>query len=91
MEFEEKNRVNFTSMRQNFTKRISFEGQSVQAVILPEHRKDGMYYEVNIKDYERFFVKWSSLDRYDIVADDISIPYELVLAISDAIEEKYGH
>ncbi|WP_276132663.1 hypothetical protein [Polluticoccus soli] len=75
-------------MKQNFTKRISFEGKIVLAVIIPEHRQDGMYYEVNVKNYPRFYVTMSSLGRYDIVSEPgLKIPYELILAVSDAIEE----
>lgn len=59
-------------------------------VIVPEHRKDGMYYEVNIPGFDRFFMSWSPLGRFDIVPQEgLSLPYELVLAVSDAIEERY--
>ena len=76
-------------MRQNFTKRISFDGKIVLAVIIPEHRKDGIYYEVNVKSYPRFYMTKSPLGRYDIVPEaGITIPYNLILAVSDAIEEK---
>lgn len=75
-------------MRQNFTKRISFNGQPVLVVVLPEHRKDGMYYEININGFPRFYMTWSAIDRYDIVPEPgVKIPYELVLAVSDIIEE----
>lgn len=56
---------------------------------MPELRKDGMYYEVNIKGYPRFFMAWSALGRYDVVnADGLKLPYQLVLAVSDAMEKK---
>lgn len=59
------------------------------AVIIPQLRKDGMYYEVNIKGYPRFYMAWSPLGRYDIVnEEDSNLPYQLVLAVSDVIEKK---
>ena len=59
------------------------------AVIVPELRKDGMYYEVNIQGYPRFFMSWSPLGRYDAQEQEhLKLPYELVLAVSDIIEEK---
>lgn len=74
-------------MAQNFTMRIPFEGDMVLAVIIPQHRKDGMYYEVNIKGHPRFYMSWTALERYDILHDEETrIPYELVLSVSDAIE-----
>ena len=59
------------------------------AVIISQLRKDGMYYEVNIKGYPRFYMAWSPLGRYDIVnEEDSTLPYQLVLAVSDVIEKK---
>lgn len=79
-------------MRRNFTARVTFEGKIIAAAILPEHRKDGMYYEVNIPGFDRFFMHWSALDRYDLSPDNhATIPYELVMAVSDAIEEQVKH
>ena len=76
-------------MRQNFKASIRVNGCSTQAIIVPEHRKDGMYYEVNIPDVERFYMSWSAMDRYDIVPQEgLSLSDDLVLAVSDAIEEK---
>ena len=76
-------------MPASFSKRISFDGKNVLAVIVPELRKDGMYYEINIKGYPRFYMTWSPLDRYDVVsAEDQKLPYDLILAVSDAIEQK---
>jgi hypothetical protein len=58
------------------------------AVIIPQHRKNGMYYEVNIKGYPRFYMTWTAMERYDVDnADEVSIPYELALTVSDAIEK----
>lgn len=74
-------------MAGNFTQRVAYNGTSVLAVIVPQLRKDGMYYEVNIAGFPRFFMKWSALERYDVTGDESkSIPYELQLAVSDAIE-----
>lgn len=59
------------------------------AVIVPELRKDGMYYEVNIKGYPRFKMTWSALGRFDITGEGASaIPYSMVLTVSDIIEEE---
>lgn len=75
-------------MRKNIQKRVRYNGQTVLAVIIPEHRQDGMYYEVNIKGFPRFHMTWSPIGRYDIKASaGAHIPYELLLAVSDAIEE----
>jgi len=57
------------------------------AVVIPQLRKDGMYYEINIKGYPRFYMAWSALGRYDIVGEDKTLPYQLVLAVSDLIEK----
>jgi hypothetical protein len=75
-------------MRQNFNQRITVDGSAILAVIIPEHRKDGMYYEINIKGYPRFYMRWSTSDRFDVVPGDYFVPYELALAVSDAIEEQ---
>lgn len=83
--------VSLQSMRQNFRARVSFDGQSVTATILPEHRKDGIYYEVNIPNYPRFYMHRSPADRYDITDDTLNIPDALLLAVSDVIEEKTTH
>ncbi len=75
-------------MAGNFTKRLQFDGKAILAVVIPQHRQDGMYYEVNIKGYPRFYMNWSVMDRYDIVPEEgITIPYNLILAVSDAIEK----
>lgn len=74
-------------MAGNFTQRVAYNGTSVLAVIVPQLRKDGMYYEVNIAGFPRFYMTWSALERYDVTGDETqSIPYELQLAVSDAIE-----
>ncbi len=73
-------------MARNFTKQVFFDGKTAVAAIIPELRKDGTYYEVNIKGYPRFFMKWSQLGRYDLVGKT-KLPYALILAVSDVIEE----
>ncbi len=78
-------------MPQNFTTTIPYDGRILSAVILPALRKNGMHYEVNISGYPRFFMKWSELDRFDIIPGDApNIPDGLVLAVSDAIEHEAG-
>ncbi len=58
------------------------------AVVIPQLRKDGMYYEVNIKGYPRFYMAWSPLGRFDVTGEESSLlPYQLVLAVSDMIEK----
>lgn len=79
----------FTLMSRNFTKQIFFDGKTAVAAIIPEVRKDGTYFEVNIKGYPRFFMKWSQLGRYDIAGSGkLKLPYSLILAVSDVIEEE---
>ncbi len=74
-------------MAGNFTQRVTYNGNAVLAVIVPQLRKDGMYYEVNIAGFPRFFMKWSALERFDVTGDEAkAIPYELQLSVSDAIE-----
>jgi hypothetical protein len=76
-------------MKQNFTARIRYDGRTVPATIIPQHRKDGMYYEINIPGFERFYMRWSVMDRFEVVADSsLSLPDSLVLAVSDTIEEQ---
>jgi hypothetical protein len=75
-------------MANNFSRHFNYEGKNLLAVIIPQLRKNGMHYEVNIKGYPRFYMLWSPLGRYDIVKQEgINLPYNLVLAISDIIEE----
>ena len=54
-------------MKQNFKKRVSYDGKTAQIIVIPEHRKDGMYYEINIQGIERFYMKWSVTDRFEVV------------------------
>ncbi|OSZ82803.1 hypothetical protein CAP35_05940 [Chitinophagaceae bacterium IBVUCB1] len=78
-------------MAVNFTSRIIYKGTGLLAVIVPQHRKNGLFYEVNIAGYPRFYMTKTVLDRFDITGDEKSfVPYELVLAVSDAIEV-YNH
>ena len=75
-------------MRKNFSVQVDFDGRRVLVVILSQVRPDGRYFEVNIKGYPRFYMAWSALGRYDIVPQEgLELPYNLVLALSDAIEE----
>jgi hypothetical protein len=75
-------------MPESCSRHIVYNKRSLLAVIIPQARKDGVHYEVNIKSYPRFYMAWSVLGRYDIAGDDPpAIPYELVLAVSDAIEK----
>jgi hypothetical protein len=74
-------------MPESFSRHLIFEKKTLLAVIIPQAREDGMYYEVNIQGYPRFYMKWSALDRYDIAGkDQPAVPYQLLLAVSDAIE-----
>lgn len=76
-------------MAQNFTTTIHYDGKTAQVVILPDLRKNGMHYEVNIGGYPRFFMKWTELDRYDVVnGRGLNLPSSLILAVSDAIEQR---
>ena len=75
-------------MANSFSKRIRYDGKDVVAVFVPELRKDGMYYEVNIRGFQRFFMSWSPLGRYDVILQKgLNLPYNLVLELSDAIEK----
>ena len=72
----------------NFSSTITVEGKNVLVTVVPELRKDGMYYETNIKGYPRFYMSWSPLGRYDISGNEqTNIPYEVILAVSDIIEK----
>ncbi len=72
-------------MANSFSAPVMYNKRSLLAVIVPQLRKDGMYYEVNISGFPRFFMAWSQLGRYDIIKDQPKIPYELVLAVSDVL------
>jgi len=76
---------------ESFKKQVIFHKKPVLAVIVPQLRKDGMHYEINIRGYPRFYMAWSPLGRYDVVSEEgIKLPYELVLAVSDAIEKRHA-
>ncbi|MCF8450349.1 MAG: hypothetical protein K9G49_10815 [Taibaiella sp.] len=76
-------------MADSFSRQVNFEKRTLLAVIIPQLRKDGMYYEVNMKGYPRFYMRWCALDRYDIAGTDPPvIPYGLLLAVSDVIEKR---
>lgn len=75
------------AMPDSFSQQVIFNKKPLLAVIVPQLRKDGMYYEVNIKGYPRFYMSWSALDRFDLAeGQEVDIPYQLVLAVSDVIE-----
>ncbi len=76
-------------MSNSFSKTVIFEKKPLLATIIPQLRKDGMYYEVNIKGYPRFYMLWSPLGRYDVAeGDDNGLPYQLILEVSDVIEQR---
>lgn len=78
-------------MSNSFSQQIIFDKKPLLATIVPQLRKDGMYFEVNIKGYPRFFMSWSALGRYDVAeGEDAQLPYLLVLAVSDMIEQRKG-
>ena len=78
------------SMPQGFTTTIHLDGQIIPVVILPALRRNGMHYEVNIPGYPRFFMRWSELDRYDIVnGEELEVPDNIVLAVNDIIEKDF--
>ncbi len=77
-------------MRKNFSVELNYDGKKTLAVVLTEVRSNGRYFEVNIKGFPRFFMTWSELGRYDVVArEGLQLPYNLVLAVSDALEAEY--
>jgi hypothetical protein len=74
-------------MARNFSKTVHFDGKAAFAVFVPHRRPDGLYYEVNINGFPRFFMAWSPLGRYDVVdGDDLKLPYSLILGVSDVLE-----
>ncbi len=79
-------------MPRNFSKTIHFDKQKIKAVFIPIMKSDGLHYEININGFHRFYVAWTELGRYDIVAhEDINtgkIPYNLILAVSDVLEKE---
>ncbi len=71
----------------SFSKQIHYNKKPLLAVIVPHFKKDGMHFEVNINGFPRFFMSWSPLGRYDISEGEPKLPDELVLAVSDVIEQ----
>ena len=80
--------ITFAPVANSFSKPVFYDKKAILATVVPQLRKDGMYYEVNIKGYPRFYMLWSPLGRYDITEDDPALPYQLVLAVSDMIEKQ---
>jgi hypothetical protein len=73
----------------SFSQPVFFDKKTLLATVIPQLRKDGMYYEVNIKSYPRFYMVWSQLGRYDVTGEMTrEIPYQLILAVSDMIEKQ---
>jgi hypothetical protein len=70
----------------SFSNPVFYNKKMILATVVTELRKDGAYYEVNINGFPRFFMTWSALGRYDVVGN-ASLPYELILAVSDMIEK----
>lgn len=76
-------------MPRNFSSIIRFDSHSVLAVVVPQLRKDGLYFEINIQGFVRFFMHWSALGRYDLVEQEgVNLPYNLILAVSDMLERE---
>ena len=79
----------FYNVSNSFSKQLVFDKKTLLAVIVPQLRKDGMHYEININGYPRFYMAWSPLGRFDVVGDEANeLPYHLVLAVSDVIEKR---
>lgn len=78
-------------MARNFSTTIPFNKERLPAVLLPVMLSDGLHYEVNVKGYPRFTMRWSELGRYDLEEnEDINtddVPYELVLAVSEVLDK----
>jgi hypothetical protein len=75
-------------MAKNFTTSIVINGEILPVIIIPQMRRNGMHYEVNINNIPRFYVTWSALDRYDLSPNqEVHISDEILLAVSDAIEK----
>lgn len=73
----------------NFSTSITFDGKTLPAIIIPNLRRNGMHYEVNIPGYPRFWMRWGAMDRYELVRPaGLSIPQGIELAVSDAIERE---
>src|SRR4028118_1387508 len=82
---------NFAPVPLAFTTILTFDGRTAPASILPALRRNGMHFEVNVQGFPRFFMRWTELDRYDVLPDvEEELPYSLILAASDAIEKRVG-
>jgi len=76
------------SMPSSFSNQVIYNRAAVLVVVVPRLRQDGMHYEINIKGFPRFEMKWSALGRYDVAGNQTGLPYELILAVSDLIEKE---
>ena len=78
-------------MARNFSTSIYFNNEKLAAVLVPVMLSDGLHYEVNIKGFPRFMMRWSELGRFDLVENDEiqskDIPYELILAVSEVLDK----
>ncbi len=74
-------------MASSFSKQVIYNKKALLAIVVPQLHKDGMHYEINIQGYPRFYMAWSPLGRYDILDTDLHVPYDLVLSVSDVIEQ----
>ena len=83
--------ITFALMARNFSTTVHFDKKAVLGVFVPHRRPDGLYFEVNINGFPRFFMKWSALGRYDIVdGKGLNLPYSLILGVSDVLEKEKG-
>lgn len=78
----------FCDVANSFSDQFIYNKQTYLAVVVPQLKKDGMHYEVNIQGFPRFNMLWSALDRYDIIGDSMGVPYEVILAVSDIIQAR---
>ncbi len=76
-------------MAKGFSGKVYFEKEQIAVVAVPEMRQDGLYYEINIKGFPRFYMSWTELGRFDVVdGEGLNLPYNLVLAVSDLLEKE---
>lgn len=77
-------------MKRTFT--IHYNKKPLTFQILAQVRQDGRYYEINIPELPRFYMKWGATDKYELVAIESkpTISEDLLLLVSDTIEEYFG-
>ncbi len=70
---------------------VRYQGNWLAVHVLPQARHNGLHYEVNIKGFPRFYLKWVASGRFDLCdPKQPSIPDELILLVSDEIEKEFG-